>query len=169
MNKRAILRISLLCAMIMAVGVTLQAGISAEQINIAKALHKSKLVPVAIIGAGPAGLSAAVYTARAQIPTYVFTGGSVGGHLNDIQQIENWPALPRTSGESIAKRLEEQAVGFGAHIVNDTVTAVDFNRYPFKLTMSNGDIIHALSVVIATGFLQRNLIFLVLKRIGVMA
>ncbi len=144
-------------SVMIAMGSPLQASISAAQINLAKASYKTNLVPVAIIGAGPAGLSAAIYTARAQLPTYVFAGDNLGGHLNDIQQIENFPASPRTSGEALAKKLEEQAAGFGAHFVQDSITAINFNKYPFELTTSKGDVVHALSVVIATGFTQEKL------------
>lgn len=136
---------------------SLQAGVRPDQINLSKVHHKKNIVPVAIIGGGPAGLSAAVYTARAALPTYVFVGGNLGGHLNDIQQIENFPALPRTSGEAVAKRLEAQATSFGAHIMQDSITSVNFNKYPFELTTSSGDVINALTVIIATGFIQEKL------------
>ncbi|MGE0009789.1 MAG: FAD-dependent oxidoreductase [Candidatus Babeliales bacterium] len=151
------LRIASLVIAFSVVGISIQANITLDQVNIAKVQHKQNVMPVAIIGAGPAGLSAAVYTARSGLPTYVFTNDAPGGHLMDIKQIENWPALPKTSGEDIAKKLQDQALSFGAQMVNDGVASVNFDVYPFEIKTTNDETVYALSVIIATGFMQEKL------------
>lgn len=159
-NKK--LKLVVLVALLSASGVSIQAATEETTekvglINIAKAKKKDNIMPIAIIGAGPAGLCAAVWTARARIPTYVFTNDSIGGHLNDIKQIENWPALPRTTGEDVAKRLEDQALNFGAHMVDESVASVNFNTYPFEIKTTNDVTVYALTVIVATGFMQEKL------------
>lgn len=138
------------------------AAVPSDTSSMANALAQAKeshhkIMPVAIIGSGPAGLGAAIYTSRAGIPTFVITGDSNGGHLNDIKQIENWPAMPRTSGADIAKRLQEQAMSFGTKIIDDTVTNVNFKTYPFEITLGSEEVVNAFAVVIATGFMQEKL------------
>lgn len=119
--------------------------------NLSSVVGKSNLLPVAIVGSGPAGLSAAVYTARAKIKTVVFAGHERGGQLAHIKHIENWPGKEKMTGSHIMKDLEEQAERFGTHIINQAVQKADLSRWPFKLWSDDGTEFHALSMIIATG------------------
>ncbi len=88
---------------------------------------KQPIVPVAIIGSGPAGLSAALYTARSALYTVVFEGPKPGGQLTETTYVENWPGTKKMLGSELIDQTKKQAETFGAHIVHDTVTGVDFS------------------------------------------
>lgn len=121
------------------------------------ALGKKNIVPVAVIGSGPAGLTAALYTARAHLPTVVFTGQDIGGQMTEARYVENWPSKRKDSGANIMKDMEEQVKHFGAHLLHNQVTEVNFNVWPYELLLDNDDRVHALSVIIATGGVQKKL------------
>lgn len=115
-------------------------------------LHELKnIVPIAVIGAGPAGLSAALYGARAGTHTVVFAGPTPGGQLTGTSDIENWPGVPKSQGVAVMNTLKEQAQTFGAQYILDTVTSADLSSWPFKLRTADGELVHALSIIIATG------------------
>ncbi|GHU00698.1 thioredoxin reductase [Alphaproteobacteria bacterium] len=107
---------------------------------------------IIIIGSGPAGLTAAIYAARAGLDTTVFAGSQPLGQLTTTSHIENYPGFPeKVGGYELMKRIEDQAVGVGAKIVADTVVKVDLSSRPFTLTMDSKDICTAGALVIATG------------------
>ena len=106
-------------------------------------------VPVVIIGGGAAGLSAALYTARTGYETIVFTGD--GSALLQIQTIENWPGRAASSGEKLVHDLEQEAQSFGAKIIPESISKVDFSQNPFVLYTTDNKQIKALTVIIATG------------------
>lgn len=118
---------------------------------------KNNIVPVAVIGGGPAGLCAATYTARANIPTVVFMGPLPGGQLTTTSYVENWPGIKKKLGHEIMLDSQTQAEESGAVIKYETIEKVDFNVWPFILRTSEGAIIHALTVIIATGASPRKL------------
>lgn len=120
-------------------------------ISMQRAYGKEKVLPVAVIGSGPAGLSAALYTARASIYTVIFEGGQPGGQLTTTTYVENWPGTKKMLGSALIDNLRAQAKEAGAVISNDTIECVDFSTWPFKLQTGEGQIVYALSVVIATG------------------
>lgn len=113
--------------------------------------NKKNIVPIAVIGSGPAGLSAALYGARANIYTVVFQGPKPGGQLTETTYVENWPGTKKLLGSELIEQNKAQAEKFGAIIVNDTIECVDFSKWPFRLQTSEGHEINALSVIIATG------------------
>jgi thioredoxin reductase (NADPH) len=119
--------------------------------------NKKNIVPLAIIGSGPTGLSAALYGARAGIPTFVFVGPKPGGQIIDTRSIENWPGVPKMSGRAAMDQLTTQAKSFGAHIIPKTIIKVNFSKWPFLLTTQDGEQIEALSVIVATGAYPRKL------------
>ncbi len=119
--------------------------------TVKQAEHYSNIVPIAVIGSGPAGLSAALYGARAAIHTVVFEGKMPGGQLTTTSYVENWPGTPKSLGSELIAQCKKQAEKFGALIVDDTVSEVDLNSWPFVLKTEDGLTVHALSVIIATG------------------
>jgi len=122
---------------------------SNNQLHLPKDLNN--VLPVAIIGSGPAGLSAALYTARAKIPTYVFTGPAPRGTLNQVQSIENWPGKRKMSGSTAMEELEAQIRKFQTHMLYKTIKKVNFKKWPFELEANDGTTFNALAVIIATG------------------
>ena len=113
------------------------------------------LVPIAILGSGPAGLSAAVYGGRAGFNVLVFEGSLPGGLLTQTTAVENWPGNIEIMGPEVIKNLKEQATKWGAKFALDTVEKVDFTQWPFKLETADGHEIYALSVILATGATPR--------------
>ncbi|MBV8724963.1 MAG: FAD-dependent oxidoreductase, partial [Candidatus Eremiobacteraeota bacterium] len=111
----------------------------------------SEVERVLIIGSGPAGLTAAVYAARANLKPLVLAGGLYGGQLMLTTEVENYPGFVEgIMGPDLMIRFREQAERFGARIENVDVTAVDFSKSP--LLVSAGDAQHvAETVIVATG------------------
>jgi thioredoxin reductase (NADPH) len=112
---------------------------------------------VLIIGTGCAGLTAAIYTARANLSPLVLTGTMPGGLLTTTSVVENYPGFPEgIDGYELMVRLQKQAERFGARVQFGTVEAVDFLRQPFTLTV-DGEPIIAETVIIASGASHRRL------------
>jgi len=121
-------------------------------------LEKSyDVVPVLIIGSGPAGLMSAVYTARANMPTVILEGSKPGGALMQTSYIENWPGFERILGSDVIERTRQQAQHFGAMFVHDIVERIDTSAWPFKVYTESGRTISALSIIITTGSLPLTL------------
>ncbi|MDQ2992106.1 MAG: thioredoxin-disulfide reductase [Candidatus Eremiobacteraeota bacterium] len=106
---------------------------------------------VIIIGSGPAGLTAAVYAARANLDPLVLAGGMYGGQLMLTTEVENYPGFPDgIMGPDLMVKFREQAERFGARVENVDVTSVDFSGTPL-IVRTNDDEYHARTVIIATG------------------
>lgn len=106
---------------------------------------------VIIIGSGPAGLTAAVYAARANLNPLVLAGGLFGGQLMLTTEVENFPGFPEgIMGPDIMMKFREQAERFGARIENVDVTAVDFSKQPF-IVKTHDETYEAKTVIVATG------------------
>ncbi|MBA3751185.1 thioredoxin-disulfide reductase [Candidatus Dependentiae bacterium] len=116
-----------------------------------KVSQVKNLIPIVVIGSGPAGLSAALYGARAAVRTIVFEGRNPGGQLTETSYVENLPGAPKLLGSELIERMRKQAESFGAVCVSDTIVEVDFSQWPFLLRTESGEEIHALTVIIATG------------------
>src|SRR5215210_1330764 len=116
---------------------------------------KTTLWDVMIIGSGPAGWTAAIYAARANLKTLVFTGlekgGLPGGQLMLTTEVENYPGFrDGIMGPELMDQMREQALRFGTQLVEDDVTHVDFKRRPFRLSVGD-DVYTGRAVIIATG------------------
>ncbi len=125
--------------------------------NIDSLERKESIIPIAILGSGPAGLSASVYGARAGFQTVVFEGHLAGGLLTQTTLVENWPGSIEIDGPDIIKDLRAQAAKWGVQFASDIIERVDFNVWPFKLYTESGKEINALSVILATGATPRKL------------
>jgi len=113
---------------------------------------------LAVIGSGPAGLTAALYAARADLNPLVVAGLQPGGQLTTTADVENYPGFPEAvAGPLLMRRMREQAERFGARIVNDEVAGVDFDGERRELTLSDGAKIEARAVIVATGASARYL------------
>ncbi len=109
------------------------------------------VLDVAIIGAGPAGLTAALYASRAGLSCAMFEMLSPGGQCAQTEHLENYPGYTRsTSGFELSMDMYDQASSFGAGIISEEVTAVDFSAEPNKLT-TPFDTYYARTVIVATG------------------
>lgn len=107
--------------------------------------------PVIIIGSGPAGYSAAVYAARANLKPMIISGVEVGGQLMTTTDVDNWPGDNEgVLGPDLMDRMRKHAERFGTVMVNDHIEKVDFSKRPFTLTGGAGDYT-ADAVIIATG------------------
>ncbi len=112
---------------------------------------------VVIVGTGCAGLTAALYTARANLQPRVLTGKQPGGLLTTTSTVENFPGFPDgIDGYELMTRLQKQAERFGARIEFAMLDAVDLSRRPFALTV-DGEKVEAETLIIATGASHRHL------------
>lgn len=111
--------------------------------------HKTK---VAIIGSGPAGFTAAIYAARANLEPFIINGMQPGGQLTITTDVENYPGFAEViQGPWLMEQMEAQAVHVGTKVFHDHITEVDFSQRPFKMIGESGDTYEADAVVIATG------------------
>lgn len=118
---------------------------------------------VIIIGSGPAGHTAAIYTARANLKPLMFEGmmaGGIapGGQLTTTTEIENFPGFPEgVSGPVLMERMREQSVKHGARIETETVVRVDLSRRPFRVITESGSEIEARALIVASGATARRM------------
>lgn len=136
--------------------------------NINKETMSSNVRNVVIVGSGPAGHTAAIYTARANLKPLMFEGflaGGIaaGGQLTTTSEVENFPGFPKgILGADLCQAFRDQSEKCGAEIITETISKVDFSQRPFKLWKEYADtddseVILANSVIIATGATARRL------------
>ena len=107
---------------------------------------------VVIIGSGPAGLTAALYTARANLSPLMIEGSQAGGQLTLTTDVENFPGFPQgIMGPQLIRDMRAQAERFDTVFQTADVTNVDLSRRPFVLTINDEETIHARSLIISTG------------------
>jgi thioredoxin reductase (NADPH) len=114
-----------------------------------------------IIGSGPAGYTAAIYAARANLKPFMFegyqAGGLPGGQLMTTTEVENFPGFPEgITGPQLMDRMKAQAIRWGAELVTEDVTSVDFSQRPFVICSEEREV-KAHSVIIATGATAKRL------------
>ena len=115
----------------------------------------SDIKNVVIVGSGPAGHTAAIYSARANLSPFMFEGymmgGSAGGQLTTTTDVENYPGFPEgVEGPELMQLFRKQSERFGTEMVQEDVTSADFSQRPFVLKSENREV-HAHSVIISTG------------------
>jgi thioredoxin reductase (NADPH) len=125
----------------------------AERLGLTGHIEVDRIYDVAIVGAGPAGLAAAVYAASEGLDSVVIESEFPGGQAGASSKIENYLGFPTgISGQELAGRAVLQAEKFGAQMmVGDKVAQIRCDQRPYQLTLENGGLIEARSIVIATG------------------
>jgi thioredoxin reductase (NADPH) len=113
---------------------------------------------IIVIGSGPAGLTAALYAARADLQPLVISGNQLGGQISLTSEVENYPGFPeRITGPELVELMQRQAEKFGARLLIDEVTEVDFTQgSPFTIK-THGETFQAQAVIIAVGASPRRL------------
>ncbi|WP_336487497.1 FAD-dependent oxidoreductase [Methylobacterium nigriterrae] len=131
----------------------------ADALGLTEAIDPSHVYDVVVVGAGPAGLAAAVYAASEGLDTIVVEGLAPGGQAGTSSKIENYLGFPTgISGQALAGRAQVQAQKFGARLaVSRMVTGLDCSGRPFLLRLDDGSAIPARSIVVATGARYRKL------------
>ena len=115
----------------------------------ATATHRTRVL---IIGAGPAGYTAAIYAARASLEPMLVAGLQPGGQLTITTDVENYPGFAAAiQGPWLMEQMQKQAEHVGTRIAYDIITKVDFSAQPFRCEADSGDIYIADSIIIATG------------------
>ena len=118
-----------------------------------------KVHNVAIVGSGPAGYTAAVYTARAHLEPVLVAGAvTAGGELMNTTEVENFPGFPEgVMGPELMANMESQARRFGTDVVFDDVVQADLTSQPKRLTLGDGTVLRAHAVILTTGSAYRKL------------
>ena len=107
---------------------------------------------VVIIGSGPAGLTAAIYTARANLSPLLIEGWQSGGQLTTTTEVENYPGFAKgIMGPELMKDMRAQAARFGTEFLTGDVSAVNFTAHPFTITIDGDRTVQSKTVIIATG------------------
>ena len=134
-------------------------AVLADSLGLTEALDENTVFDVAVVGAGPAGLAAAVYAASEGLRSIVIEGVAPGGQAGTSSKIENYLGFPTgISGQELAGRAQVQAQKFGAKLaVSRSVTALSCETSPYMLTLDGGQQHPSRSIVIATGARYRRL------------
>jgi thioredoxin reductase (NADPH) len=134
-----------------------------EPVKQSSILDPDKIEEVVIVGSGPAGWTAAIYAARAQLEPLVFVGVGdkfmiPGGQLMWTTEVENFPGWPEgIEGPALMEKHQEQAVVWGARVMETDIVNIDASKRPFELTDSDKNLVKAQAVIIATGARARGL------------
>ncbi len=110
-----------------------------------------------IIGSGPAGLTAAIYAARANLKPLMIQGKNPGGQLMNTTYVENWPGETSILGPQLMMKIQAHATHFGTHVLEETVVSADFSKKPFVITTDRGTSLTADAIIIATGASSKKL------------
>ncbi|MBU74237.1 MAG: thioredoxin-disulfide reductase [Rhodospirillaceae bacterium] len=115
-------------------------------------MSKQSHEKVIIVGAGAAGLTAGIYTARANMSPVILAGLQPGGQMTITTDVENYPGFAEViQGPWLMNEMQSQAENVGARVIYDIVTTLDTSKHPFMLTLDSGDQMTADALVVATG------------------
>jgi thioredoxin reductase (NADPH) len=132
-------------------------GSGEEDGNFSSDDNSNEHFDVIIIGSGPAGYTASIYTSRAKLKTLIITGSLPGGQLMTTSEVENYPGFPNgIFGPELMINMKQQSERFGTILITDEVTKVDFKRRPFRI-YTQSSMYSAESVLISTGATPRKL------------
>jgi thioredoxin reductase (NADPH) len=125
-----------------------------ESVNSGKLSHHYDVI---IVGSGPAGYTAGIYTSRARLKALIVTGSLPGGQLMTTSEVENYPGFPNgIFGPELMMNMRQQAERFGTTVIDDEAVQVDFKHTPFRITTGNG-VFESEAVLICTGASPRKL------------
>lgn len=110
-----------------------------------------------IIGSGPAGLTAAIYAARANLSPLIIDGNNPGGQLMGTSLVENWPGENSILGPKLMENMRKHAEHFGTQFLADEIKAIDLKKQPFTLTLSSGKTLLTQALIVATGATPKKL------------
>lgn len=119
--------------------------------SIEKLEGHNNLAPVLIVGSGPAGLAAALYSARLGFKTYILEGSHPGGQLMYTSYIENYPSHSKILGSKLMEEMRKQVQGYDVTFLREDLESIDLSQWPYKIKTSDDTNITAMTVVIATG------------------
>lgn len=115
-----------------------------------------KVYDVIVVGSGPAGLSAAIYTIRGAASTLIIGGEKWGGQLMLTTDVENFPGFPEgILGPALMDNMRKQAERLGAEFLENNVKSIDITQKPFRVTISSGEVFTSNSIILATGALTK--------------
>ena len=114
-------------------------------------MSETRHTKVLIIGSGPAGYTAAVYSSRAMLEPILVQGIEPGGQLTTTTEVENWPGDNEVQGPDLMLRMEAHAKAMGTEIIGDYITELNLDQYPFIARSDSGTVYSADTVVLATG------------------
>lgn len=114
-------------------------------------MSETRHTRVLIIGSGPAGYTAAVYSARAMLNPLLIQGLQPGGQLTITTEVENWPGDREVQGPDLMVRMEEHAKAMGAEVISDYIASLDLSQRPFTAHADSGTTYTADAVILATG------------------
>ena len=131
----------------------------ADELGLTETIDPQRVYDVVVVGAGPAGLAAAVYAASEGLSTLVVEGMAPGGQAGTSSKIENYLGFPTgISGQALAGRAQAQAQKFGARLaISRQAASVDCSEQPFRLQLDDGQRVTARAVIVATGARYRKL------------
>ncbi len=118
---------------------------------------EKKIHSIIIIGSGPAGLTAAIYASRAELNPIVLEGKTPGGQLISTSFVENWPGNISILGPQLMMNIKKHAKHFGANIIHENVSRVDFSKKPFSIWTNKDTTYQTKTVILATGAGPRRL------------
>jgi thioredoxin reductase (NADPH) len=114
-------------------------------------MNKQETKKLVIIGSGPAGLTAGMYAARANLQPVIFEGTVPGGQLISTTDVENWPGEKKIKGLALIEQLKDHALNFGCTFREQTITKIDTSTTPFVLTTDQNETCLAQSIILAPG------------------
>ncbi len=118
---------------------------------------ENKVYKLIIIGSGPAGLTAAIYAARANLEPIIIDGDDPGGQLITTSYVENWPGEKSILGPKLMMNMRDHAQHFGTQFIAGKVTRVNFAQKPFTITVNDKTELQSHAVIIATGATPKRL------------
>lgn len=128
-----------------------------KNMNNATNNENKQILDIAIIGGGPAGLTAGIYAARAGLNTVIFEKLAIGGQIFLSAEIENYPGQIKISGPELISIMENQAKNFGVNFIFDEITRIELNDKEKILTTATGEKYSARSIIIAAGAKYKDL------------